>query len=853
MIRRVLPLALALVMLLANGLAFAADSLTLLPSEVVLLGKEARQRVLVQATSGPQVVGQVASGVVFESSDANVARIEDDFVLPVGNGKATITAKVGDRTATATVVVEKFDQPHVWSFRNHVQPVLSKTGCNTGACHGALAGKAGFKLSLRGYDPEADFRTLTRQARGRRIVPADPGRSLLLTKPSGAIPHKGGLRFDVDSLEYRVVAEWIANGHPEPREDDARIATLEILPTASVQKRGSTQQLIVRAHFSDGHVEDVTRWARFTSANATVASVDDQGLVKILGNGEGAISGWYLSQNVIATVSSPYDTPVDPAVFANAERSNVIDDLVLAKLKALNIPPSYRSTDSEFIRRAFLDTIGVLPTSDDVRAFFADTSPDKRERLVDQLLVRPEFVDYWSYKWSDLLLLSGERLRPQALKAFYSWIREHVANNSPWDQFAREIMLARGSTFENGAANFYALHQDPLDMAETTSMAFLGMSIQCARCHDHPLEKWTNNEYYGFASLFARVRGKGWGGDFRSGDGNRAIFVDDDGELIQPRTGRPQPPKPLDGQTLSLESTEDRRIELANWLISPQNPYFSRAIVNRVWANFLGVGLVEKVDDLRLTNPPSNPELLSALAAFMTAPTRLAGGVSPPVDGGAVASQPPTGGLTPPASLNESSGDRPYDLKRLMRLILTSQTYQRSSQSVAGNAPDERFYSRYYPKRLKAEVLLDIMSQVTASPTPFKDFPTGTRAMQLPDAAIASNFLNTFGRPERIITCECERSDEPSMTQVLHILNGDTLIQKLEAKDNRVSQQLEANSATDQLIDDLYLSSLSRFPTDAEKQKLLAVLSTVPESERRQSLEDLYWSVLSSKEFLFNR
>ena len=827
MIRRLSLLVLSLLVLsmvaLLNGRAWGAEPLTLLPSEFVLSGSEARQRLLVQATAGTQIVGQVTSGATLESSDAKVARIDDGYVVPVGNGKATITAKVGNQSATATVTVEKFEQPHSWSFRNHVQPVLSKSGCNMGSCHGALAGKGGFKLSLRGYDPDADFRTLTRQARGRRIVPSDPGRSLMLTKPSGAIPHKGGLRFDVDSLEYRAIVEWIAAGQQGPSDADARLQRLEILPAASQQKKGATQQLVVRGHFSDGHVEDVTRWCKFTSANATVASVDERGLASIIGFGEGAINAWYLSQNVIATVSSPYETPVDAAVFANAERSNFIDEQVLAKLKSLNIPPSPRSSDSEFIRRAFLDTIGVLPTTDEVRAFLSDDTPDKRDRLVDQLLTRPEFVDYWAYKWSDLLLLSGEKLRPQALKSFSAFIRQNVADNTPWDEFVRQIVLSRGSTFDNGAANFYSLHQDPVDMAETTSMAFLGMSIQCARCHDHPLEKWTNNDYYGFASLFARVRGKGWGGDFRSGDGHRVIFLDDESEILQPRTGKPQPPKPLAGQPLTFESVEDRRLAVASWLTSPTNPYFSRAIVNRVWANFFGIGLVEKVDDLRLTNPPSNPELLSALAEFLTTPNRRAG------------------------------GDQAYDLKKLMRLILTSQSYQRSSQATKGNEPDERFYSRYYPKRLKAEVLLDVMSQVTASPTPFKDFPAGTRAMQLPDANIASDFLKTFGRPERIITCECERSDEPSMTQVLHILNGETLIQKLEAKDNRVSKQLEANLPPEQLADELFLAALSRFPTDRERQRMAEILSVASPEERRQAVEDLYWSVLSSKEFLFNR
>jgi hypothetical protein len=800
----------------------AADSIIVLPTQFKLTGPESSQRLLVESTRDDGILGQLSQGVTFTSSNEKVLKVVDGVAVPVGNGEATITAKVGDQTAITTVTVEKFDQPHVWSFRNHVQSVLSKSGCNMGACHGAAAGKGGFRLSLRGYDPESDFRTLTRQARGRRIVPSDPGRSLILTKPSGAIPHKGGLRFQVDSLEYRVLAEWIAAGQIGPSEDDPRLQQLEILPAASQQKKGASQQLVVRAHFSDGHVEDVTRWAKFTSANATVASVDDRGLVQITGHGEGAISAWYLSQNVIATVSSPYETAVDATTFATSERSNFIDDLVLEKLKSLNIPPSPRCTDSEFLRRAYIDTIGVLPTAEEVRTFLSDDRPDKRDRLVDHLLTRPEFVDYWTYKWSDLLLLSGQRLRPDALKAFYNWIRQQVTDNTPWDEFVRQIVLARGSTIDNGAANFYSLHQDPLDMAETTSMAFLGMSIQCAHCHDHPLEKWTNNDYYGFASLFARVRGKGWGGDYRSGDGHRVIFLDDESEVIQPRTGKPQPPRPLDGVALPFDRVDDRRVAVAEWLTAPENPYFSRAIVNRVWANFFGVGLVEAVDDLRLTNPPSNPKLLSALAAFL------------------VSSDP-------------EHGRTAYDLKRLMRLILTSATYQRGSHAVSGNEPDERFYSRYYPKRIKAEVLLDIMSQVTAAPTPFKDFPAGTRAMQLPDTNIASDFLRTFGRPERLLTCECERSDEPSMTQVLHILNGDTLIEKLEAKENRLSQQLAANSSAEQIVEELFLSALCRFPTDRERQQLGEVFGSTSPEDRRQAIEDLYWSVLSSKEFLFNR
>ncbi len=412
-----------------------------------------------------------------------------------------------------------------------------------------------------------------------------------------------------------------------------------------------------------------------------------------------------------------------------------------------------------------------------------------------------------------MLLLSGSRLRPEALKSYYKWIRDRVAENAPWDEFARGIVLAKGSTIENGAANFYALHQDPQDMVETVAMAFMGTSVQCAHCHDHPNEKWTNDDYYGMVSLFARVRGKGWGGDFRSGDGNRTIFLADRGEVLQPRTARPQPPKPLDGEAISFDDPADRREHLAKWLTSPQNPYFAKAIVNRVWANYMGRGLVEAVDDIRLTNPASNDKLLVRLA--------------------------------------EELVRNKYDLKSLMRTILQSETYQRSHAVLKENEADQRFYAHSYPRRLKAEALLDAISQVTAVPTTFKDQPAGTRAMQLPDASVASYFLDTFGRPDRILTCTCERSDEPTMTQVLHLTNGKTIQEKLEAKESRIAKFIEASTPDAEIIDTAYLSALSRFPNDSEKQRLLSLLTETPAAEKRQVIEDLFWSILTSKEFLF--
>lgn len=819
--------ALFLASLLLANFALADSSITILPAEVALHGPESFQRLLVQRVEGGEVKVQVREGVELTSSAPTIVAVDGDTLRPLANGTAEIIAKSGESSASVMVQVTGMDSPHAWSFANHVQAVLSKAGCNSGACHGALAGKGGLKLSLRGYDTKKDHHTLTRQAHGRRIELADPGRSLLLAKPSGALPHKGGLRFDVDSFEYRVLAEWITAGAPGPSDADPKIDRIEILPQLATLKPGDKQQLVVRAHYSDGHAEDVTRWAKYTSASEAVASVSEGGELTVMGYGEGAITAWFASKIVIARVTSPYANEVANEIYEKTPQRNFIDELVTKQLRRLNLPPSPPAADAEFVRRAYIDTIGTLPTPDEVRTFLADASPDKRDKVIESLLSRKEFVDYWTYKWSDILLLNGALLRPEAVKAYYQWVHSRVEANTPWDQFAREVVTAQGSSFENGATNFYALHQDPETMSENVSQAFLGLSIGCAKCHNHPLEKWTNDQYYAMANMFARVRAKGWGGDARSGDGKRTLFVVSKGELTQPLTGKPQPPTPLDGEPLPFDSTDDRRVHLATWLTAPENPYFARSITNRVWANFFGVGLVESVDDMRDSNPASNEELLSATAAYVV--------------------------------------ENKFDLKTLMRAILQSHTYQRSSHPLAENEAEHRFYSRYYPRRLMAEVMLDAISQVTDVPTDFTEiaypgadkqktdfYPKGTRALQLYDSAVASYFLKTFGRNDRQITCECERSDEPSMVQVLHISNGDTLNSKLQAKEGRVEKLLTSDSPNYAIIEQAYLMSVARYPTDGEMQELLSVMNSTPADQRREVIEDLFWSLLSSREFLFN-
>ncbi|KAB2653891.1 MAG: DUF1549 domain-containing protein, partial [Verrucomicrobia bacterium] len=494
---------------------------------------------------------------------------------------------------------------------------------------------------------------------------------------------------------------------------------------------------------------------------------------------------------------------------AKVPQRNFIDTLGLEKLRSLNLPPSPRCTDEEFIRRAFIDTIGLIPKAQEVRDFLKDPSATKRDTLIENLLQRPEYVDYWAYKWSDLLLVSSKKLSTPAVWSYHNWIHNEVAANTPWDEMTRRLVTAQGSTLENGAANFYVLRDDPRDMSEMTSQAFLGMSINCAKCHNHPMEKWTNDQYYQMANLFARVR-------MKTGPqtGEQIIFAAASGDLVQPLRGKAQTPAPLDGKSLAMEDPTDRRIPMAQWLTAPENPYFTRAIVNRVWANYLGVGLVESVDDLRVSNPASDEVLFAATTKFLVS--------------------------------------KNYDLRALMRLILQSETYQRSSTALASNEGDSRFYSHYYSKRMMAEVLLDSVSAATGAPTSFKGYPEGSRALQLPDSNIDSYFLKSFGRPERDKTCECERTGNPSISQVLHISNGDTINEKLTAKNNAIDMWLMAKKSPESMLEEAYLGTLARFPTEKEKAKFLAPLQTADAKEQRALLEDMMWALLSTKEFLFN-
>ena len=760
----------------------------MLPAAVSLSIPLLNQRVIVEATYADGHVADVTSQAAIAVSNASIAKADPEgFIRPEGNGRATVNASFKGHAASAPVEVANFTSPFVWSFRNHVLPVMTKMGCNSGPCHGAAAGKNGFKLTLRGYDPETDYYTLTHQAIGRRTNRMEPAKSLILLKPTLTIAHGGGQRFPVGSPEYKVISGWIAAGMPPPKASDARIVDLQVYPHEASLVPGAGQQLVVMAKFSDGHYEDVTRWAKYDSGDEGVATVNDSGLVTMHGYGEAPVTVWYLSHVTFARMRIPYPFGLDEAAFRGAPRHNYIDNYVLAHLKQLHISPSPPATDAEFIRRAYLDAAGILPTPQEVKAFLKDKSPDKRNRLIDALMKRPEFVDYWAYKWSDMLLVTSNRLSYPEMWSYYDWIRASVARDKPWDQFVGEIVTASGNTLENGAANYWVIHRDPIDISENMTEAFLGINITCAHCHNHPLAKWTQKDYYGMADLFARVRLKmGAPGGSRPGIGpifrDVTVYSGAAGEYTDDRFTHPLPPKPLDAPALPLDTTANLRAYFAQWLTSPSNPFFARAVVNRVWKNFMGEGLVEPVDDMRATNPPTNEALLNAMTKDFVA--------------------------------------HHMDVDYLIRTVMQSATYQTSSQPTNENVVDEKYYSHYLIRRLPAEVLLDALSQVTKEPEQFAGYPHGTRALQLPDTAVKSYFLTAFGRPLREQTQESERSSVPTITQALHIINGDTLNGKLQTQGNALDLLIKAGDSDAQIVTQLYLAAFSRYPSNSELSAL---------------------------------
>ncbi len=711
------------------------------------------------------------------------------------------------------------------SFLNDLVPALTTLGCNQGACHGAAVGKGGFKLSLRGYAPEMDYLALARQFGGRRISVVQPENSLFLRKPLMVLPHRGGNVLHKGTSEYQILLSWLKQGAPAPVDTDPHVVRLEIDPANKTLTPHAKLPMHVLSHFSDGTVKDVTHWTRFGTNDENIATVAPGGKVQMAGFGETAITVSYQDKVAFARVAVPYPNKIETAEYTKLPRTSYVDDLVYKKLSALRLWPSRMSTDGEYARRLTLDLMGGIPTEEELKTFIADNSLNKRDKLIDTLMARPEYIDFWTYKWCDLLRVNRGTLKDKGMWAFYEWVRQCVAQNMGWDEMARQVLTARGNTFLDGPANYFRTSQKTEEMAENVSQGFLGIRVQCARCHNHPLEKWTQNEYYGMANLLARVGRKVNNDPWVNDD--MTVYNTSTGDLVQPRLNRVIDPKPLGGPILAANAPRERRSFLAEWMTRPDNWFFSHCMVNRVWAHFMGRGLVESVDDLRETNPPTNPALFDALT--------------------------------------DDFVKHNFDLKYLMRRIVTSKVYQLSSEQNPRNRQDDRYYSRYFVKRLTAEELLDALGKVTGQPEVFPGIPTSYRAEQLPDTHVRSDFLDSFGRPARQITCECERSQEPSMSQALVFINGDTLNKKVVADGGLVQTLIQSKKTDSELLDTLYWTALGRSPANMERTANLAALSAAQAppigqsvktaskpSTRRAAFEDLLWVLVNSKEFLFN-
>lgn len=797
------------------------------PAEVSLNGPRAERQLLVTGRFSDGVDRDVTDAVKFYSTAPKaVAVTPTGRVALLADGEARIKVVAGSLAAWVKVTAKESVADRPRDFANDVIPALTRAGCNMGACHGALNGKGGFRLSLLGYDPAADYASIVNEHEGRRVVLTDPADSLLLKKATMAVPHSGGLRFKPDSYEYQLILGWLRDGAAAPSPDAAEVASVDVVPqertirfkegeltVAFPQAKGAPkrvtlrqgQRLVALARFKDGRVEDVTRKAQFNSLNDAVAEAADDGQVTVAARGATAVMVRYRGLATVARMIAPYR---DLPTFPDFPRASYVDELVAARWKQMGLLPSPKSTDAEYIRRVFLDVLGMLPTPEEVKAFLADPDPKKREKLVDAVLNRPEYVDYWTLKWGDLLRNNSSKVQPKGMWSFYNWLRASFRENKPMDQFARELVTAQGSAYTTGPANYFRVASNPADLAETTSQVFLGVRLACAKCHHHPFEKWTQDDYWQMAAFFARVGLKG-SQEFGIFGGEQVVRLNPTGEVTNPRTGKVMKPTPLDGEP--ADDPIDRRRVLAAWMTDPANQMFSRNIVNRYWGYLMGRGIVEPVDDMRVTNPPSNPELLDALAKDF-------------VENG-------------------------FDVKKLLRRILTSEVYQLSSNPTPENKLDEVFYTKYAVKRMGAEELLDAVNFATGTIDKFPNLPAGMRAVQLPDPNVQNYFLDTFGRPPRVITCECERSAEPNMAQALHLMNSDFVQNKIAAKNGRIAKLLEAKKSDPEIVEELYLSTFSRPPTSAESTRAVEIINQAP--NKKEGCEDLLWALLNSREFLF--
>ena len=790
-------------------------SLVVEPSAVKLSGLLARVQLVVTDRSGERPT-DVTRQVRYESLTPNLVRVSPSGkIVPLTAGEGNLRVHFDDQSIVVPVVVGT--DSHV-SFEEDVIPVLTKAGCNQGACHGAQFGQGGFKLSLLGFAPELDYQAIVRERSQRRISPVVPTDSLIVQKGLMEVSHGGGRRLERGSVHWQTLLDWLQAGAPESTADEPTIRDISVSPEEALYSSDQGRQLRVLANYTDGTTGDITHRARYDSLSSGLAQVTESGYVTSIGKGQTAIMVRYRGRAKVSLVVQPFAASADLAGF---QPINFIDEHVKLRWQKLGLEPSGLCSDDQFMRRAFLAAIGTLPSAEHVGRFLADDEPDKRVRLVDELLgltgdsQRDAYVEewsaFWGQKWGDLLRNNRKQVGDIGMWAFANWIRASLRTNKPFDEFVREMLLAQGSIYQYGQANYYKVADQPVDLAETTAQVFLGVRLQCARCHQHPFESVSQSDYYGLAAFFTRVSTKR-SADFGGFGNDTIVRLTTSGTIKHPRTGEVIPPTPLGSQPLTGSLPRDLRRPLADWITAKDNPYFARNLVNRVWGYLMGVALVEPIDDLRATNPASDPNLLDALAEDFAA-----------------------------------SG---YDLRQLMRTIMISRVFQLSSTATQRNAADARFYSHYPSKRLSAEVLLDAIDSACGTRERYPGVPLGTRAIELPDPNFSSYFLDTLGRPQRIVACECERTSEPNLAQVLQLLNGELVQRKLTDKQGRIAKLIERQASDEEALGELYMVTLSRRPTAAEFAKCQSILTEA--GQRREGLEDILWAIINSREFMFN-
>ncbi|MFT4589457.1 MAG: hypothetical protein ACI9VS_001697 [Candidatus Binatia bacterium] len=788
----------------------AAGELTrveVFPADVTLLHALDRQNLIVQAAYNDGVTRDVSAEAKYTFANPALVRKAGNLITPAADGSTELKIEFGGKTLTVPISVKDAAKERPVSFKNDVMPVFMRSGCNTGSCHGAARGKDGFRLSLFGFDPDGDHHRITREFALRRVNLALPHESLMMLKGSGKVPHTGGKLFEENSEEYEALARWLTAGAPSDPKDVITPVSMEILPRQAVlEGEGATQRMTVRATYSDGSKRDVTSLCLFLSNNETSATIDKNGLVTASQRGEAFVMARFAtftvgSQVIVIPKDLKYEWP-------NIPEQNYVDTLVFNKHKKLRIAPSGLCSDEAFLRRAFLDITGTIPTPADYKRFTSDTREDKRDRWVDELLDRKEFIEIWVMKFSELLRIRSDgnvRMSYKATLLYFNWLNEKLSANVPMNEIVTELLSATGGTFSAPASNYYQIEQDTLKITENVAQVFMGMRLQCAQCHNHPFDRWTMDDYYSFAAFFSQV-GRKAAEDPRE----KIIFNSGGGDVRHPVGNRVMTPKFLGAEVPDVAG-KDRRKVLAEWLASPKNPWFARNLVNIVWAHFLGRGIIEPVDDVRISNPPVNPELLDELARRFT----------------------------------ESN----YDFKKLVADICKSRVYQLSTQPNESNELDTTNYSHAQVRRIRAEVLLDVISQATGTKNKFQGLPLGASAVQIADGNVNTYFLTTFGRAKRESVCSCEVVMEPNLSQALHLLLGDTLNTRVP-QGGVVAEALKDGKTPARVIEDLYIRCFSRRPTAAEAKDLGDKIAA--QSNQQQALEDLFWALLNAKEFVFN-